>query len=100
MNLYVSYLRKRRIEVLCCLKSVGGEREEIHMRLGLIVTVAVSLLLVIDASQAQESFFNKRYCSIPGGSNSGSMPDCSYNTWEQCRGGLSGTRYCAENPNW
>jgi len=77
-----------------------GEREEIHVRLILTATVAALLLLGINPSNAQESFFNKRYCSIPGGSNSGSLPDCSYNTWEQCRGGLSGTRYCAENPNW
>jgi Protein of unknown function (DUF3551) len=71
------------------------------MRPVLIVMSAAAALLAIDASHAQESFFNKRYCSIPGGANSGSLPDCSYNTWEQCRAGLtSPTRYCSENPNW
>ena len=71
------------------------------MRPVLIAISAAAALLTADTSGAQESFFNKRYCSIPGGANSGSLPDCSFNTWEQCRGGLtSPTRYCAENPNW
>jgi hypothetical protein len=50
---------------------------------------------------AQESFFNNRYCSIPGGSGSGSFTDCSFATLEQCRASARGsTRYCAENQNF
>jgi Protein of unknown function (DUF3551) len=71
------------------------------MRPILMVIVAATTVLAADASRAQESFFNKRYCSVPGGSNSGSLLDCSYNTMEQCRASAHGTtRYCSENRNW
>jgi hypothetical protein len=70
------------------------------MRPILIATLAAVALLAVDAARAQESFFNKRFCTIPGGANSGSAPDCSYSTWEQCRASVTGTKYCAENPNW
>jgi hypothetical protein len=52
-----------------------------------------------DASQAQ---FNKRYCTFGGSDDSGGgLPDCSFNTWEQCRMTASGlARYCGENPHW
>jgi hypothetical protein len=53
-----------------------------------------------DSGSAQSSFFNKRYCAQAGGSNSGSGLDCSFNTLEQCRMSLSGSRYCTENPFW
>ena len=71
------------------------------MRLILTVIIAATTLLATDASRAQESFFNKRYCAVPGGSNSGSLLDCSFNTMEQCRASAHGsTRYCTENRNW
>ena len=49
-----------------------------------------------------DSFFNKRYCTLPGASaNDGGSTDCSFNTWEQCRASASGLgRYCTENPFW
>ena len=76
------------------------------MRLAVIGLVAVAGAVValaadVSAVRAQESFFNKRYCSVPGGSHSGSMLDCSFNTMEQCRASAHGsTRYCSENRNW
>lgn len=71
------------------------------MRPVLIAIAAAAAVLAADAGRAQESFFNKRYCTIPGGANSGSLPDCSYDTLEQCRASASvSTRYCAENPDW
>jgi hypothetical protein len=65
--------------------------------MSIVVTVVVTLLAA-DGADAQGSFFNKRYClspSIPGG-----VPDCSFNTWEQCRASVSGGNYCSENPQW
>jgi len=62
---------------------------------GLATAFAV-LALGVPSGDAQESFFSKRYC-LSGGERSG-VPDCSYNTWEQCRGSASGGRYCGENP--
>ena len=71
------------------------------MRAVLIPAAAAVALLAANAAYAQESFFNKRYCVIPGGANSGSLPDCGYNTLAQCRASAGATtRYCAENPNW
>ena len=75
------------------------------MRTVLIAAAAVALLAagaaLAQTAMAQESFFNKRYCTIPGGAGSGSILDCAYNTMEQCRASASAsTRYCAENPNW
>jgi hypothetical protein len=70
------------------------------MRAVLIVAAAVTVLASSGAS-AQESFFNKRYCVVPGGANSGSILDCAYSTLEQCRASAGNTtRYCSENPNW
>jgi len=69
------------------------------MREALIGLAAV--LVIVSAGHAQESFFNKRYCTMGGSDNSGGMADCSYNTWEQCRAAASGlARYCSENPYW
>ena len=67
--------------------------------IGLATLVAI-LAANAPSGHTQESFFNKRYCTMGGRGGSG-MPDCSYNTWEQCRASASGLgRYCAENPNW
>jgi len=69
------------------------------MRLILIlmmVAVAVVTLAAPDAVQAQLSFFNKRYCL----GSMGKVPDCSYNTWEQCRASVSGAEFCSENSFW
>ncbi len=42
-----------------------------------------------------------RYCTDGGGDNSSGMPDCSFNTLEQCRASASGLgRYCTENPDY
>jgi hypothetical protein len=69
------------------------------MRPILIAAAAVVTLLAADGANAQESFFNKRYCLIP--SSKGSIPDCSYNTWAQCRASVSGGgQYCSENTYW
>ena len=75
------------------------------MRAVLIAAAAVALLAAGAAHTrtafAQESFFNKRYCTVPGGAGSGSFLDCAYSTLEQCRASASAsTRYCSENPNW
>jgi len=66
-----------------------------------LVTLLAALTANAPSGHAQESFFNKRYCTM-GGSDMGSgMADCSYNTWEQCRASASGlSRYCSENPFW
>jgi hypothetical protein len=66
--------------------------------IGLASAFAV-LALGVPSSDAQESFFNKRYCTFGGSEQSSGQPDCSYNTWEQCRASASGlARYCGENP--
>jgi hypothetical protein len=66
--------------------------------LGLAFVIAASAA-AMDSALAY-SFFNKRYCTIGGGGRGGE-PDCSYNTWEQCRASASGLgRYCSENPFW
>ena len=65
--------------------------------IGLATLVAI-LAASAPSGHAQESFFNKRYCTMGGRGGSG-VPDCSYNTWEQCRASASGlARYCGENP--
>ena len=64
--------------------------------MGLASAFAV-LALGVPSSDAQESFFNKRYCTFGGSEQSGGQPDCSYNTWEQCRASVSGGS-CGENP--
>ncbi len=62
-----------------------------------LLTFAAVLAAAIEPSSAQ---FNNRFCAQGGRGGSGE-PDCSYNTWEQCRAAASGTgRYCTENPNW
>jgi len=66
--------------------------------MGLASAFAV-LALGVPSSDAQESFFNKRYCTFGGSEQSAGQPDCSYNTWEQCRASASGlARFCGENP--
>jgi Protein of unknown function (DUF3551) len=57
--------------------------------------------LTADLSRAGESFFNQRFCTQGGGSPSNAIPDCSYNTWQQCVASARGLgRYCSENPFW
>jgi hypothetical protein len=71
------------------------------MRLALIALGAVLTIAAAGAGRAEESFFNKRYCTMGGSDNSGGMADCSFSTWEQCRAAASGlARYCTENPYW
>jgi len=62
-----------------------------------IVAVAVVTLLAADGANAQGSFFNKRYCLSSGETR---IPDCSYNTWQQCRASVSGAQHCSENSFW
>ena len=55
----------------------------------------------VPSGSTQESFFNSRFCTMGGGDRSSGMPDCGYNTWEQCVASARGLgRYCSENPNW
>ena len=73
------------------------------MRPALIGLVTLLITLAADApsGHGQESFFNKRFCTMGGGDRGSGMPDCGYNTWEQCRASASGLgRYCTENPYW
>jgi hypothetical protein len=63
-----------------------------------IVAAAVVASLATDGAMAQPSFFNKRYCLSSSGRSS--VPDCSYNSWEQCRASVFGSKYCFENPFW
>jgi hypothetical protein len=73
------------------------------MRLALIGLAAVIATVAIDvpSSSAQESFFNKQYCTIGGGGRGSGIADCGYNTLEQCRASASGLgKYCSENPFW
>jgi len=66
--------------------------------MGLASAFAV-LALGVPSSDAQSSFFNKRYCTFGGSDQSSGQPDCSYNSWEQCRASASGlARYCGANP--
>ena len=72
------------------------------MRASLIglVSLLATLAANTPSGHAQESFFNKRYCTMGGGGRSG-VPDCSYNTWQQCLASASGLgRYCSENSHW
>ena len=73
------------------------------MRIALIGLAAVIATVAVDApsSRAQESFFNKRYCTIGGGGRGSGISDCAYSTWEQCLASASGLgKYCSENPFW
>jgi uncharacterized protein DUF3551 len=74
------------------------------MRLALmgLVIAAAAMAANVQAASAQESFFNKRFCTQGGGDRGGSgQPDCGYNTWEQCIASARGLgRYCTENPFW
>ena len=70
------------------------------MRPIMIATAAVvALMAASSAGSAQNSFFNKRFCASSGGSEVG-LADCSFNTLEQCRGSVYGSRYCSENQYW
>jgi hypothetical protein len=75
------------------------------MRLAFIglVTLAGALTIAAPSGSTQESFFNARYCTMPSGSSPGSsgVPDCAYNTLEQCIESARGLqRWCSENRNW
>ena len=73
------------------------------MRTSLLALAALFAAVAGDlqSSSAQESFFNRRFCTYGGGQRSSGMPDCAYNTWEQCVASARGLgRYCGENPFW
>lgn len=66
-----------------------------------LVTLIIAMAANAPSGHTQESFFDKRYCTMGGDNESSGVPDCSYNTWEQCRASASGLgRYCTENPYW
>ena len=69
--------------------------------LGLVIS-ATALAAGVQSASAQWSFYNKRFCTEGGGGErSSGVPDCSFNTWEQCVASARGLgRYCAENPFW
>ena len=70
------------------------------MRPIMIATAAVVALMAASSpGSAQNSFFNKRFCASSGGSEAG-LADCSFNTLEQCRGSIYGSKYCSENQSW
>ena len=62
------------------------------------IMIVVFALVAGGEANAQWSFYDKRYCLSPGGRSG--IPDCSFNTWEQCRASVIAGRYCSENPNW
>jgi hypothetical protein len=67
--------------------------------IGLLALAGATLVASPQPASAQFSFFNKRFCAQ--GYGFGRTPDCSYNTWEQCRAAASGNgAYCTENPNY
>jgi hypothetical protein len=72
------------------------------MRLVLIGGIAAAALAAdIQSGSAQISFFNRQFCTIATSGQDSGEPNCSYDTWEQCRASASGTgRYCSENPFW
>ena len=70
------------------------------MRPIMIATAAVvALMAASSAGNTQNSFFNKRFCASSGGSEAG-LADCSFNTLEQCRASIYGSKYCSENQFW
>jgi uncharacterized protein DUF3551 len=73
----------------------------LHFALIAIVTASAALAASASPGSAQESFYNKRFCAQGGGGRGSGIPDCSYNTWEQCVASARGNgRYCAENSFW
>ena len=69
------------------------------MRFVTLSLATVLTLLALGASPSDAQFFSRRYCTFGGTDNSSGDPDCSFNTWEQCRASASGLgRYCGENP--
>jgi hypothetical protein len=71
------------------------------MRLAVMGLATVIALLALGVPSSDAQFFSKRFCTYGGGPGSSGEPDCSYNTWEQCRASASGLgRYCGENPNY
>jgi hypothetical protein len=70
------------------------------MRLALI-GLATAIAALTARAQSGSAQHVSRYCTDGGGDNSSGLPDCSYNTWEQCRASASGLgRYCTENPDY
>jgi hypothetical protein len=64
------------------------------------IATALTACVIAQSGNAQESFFNSRYCTQGGRGGSGVM-DCSYSTWAQCQASARGLgRYCTQNPNW
>ena len=57
------------------------------------VLVGVAVMAAADPADAQ----NRRWCTQRGAGSWG-FPDCSYDTFEQCRASASGTgRFCTTN---
>jgi len=77
----------------------GRHRQEKTMRYALMSLATALAVLAFGVPSSNAQFFSKRYCTFGGGEQSSGQPDCSYNTWEQCRASASGlARFCGENP--
>ena len=73
------------------------------MRLGFpLFVLTMALIANAQSGNAQQSFFNERFCTAGGSSEGGSgVPDCAFRTLEQCVASARGLgRYCVENPYW
>jgi hypothetical protein len=76
---------------------------DIEMRKLLLLSTFVALLATTGLAGAQQdSFFNDHFCSMAsGGDTITGLPDCSFNTWDQCIASARGLgRWCTANPWW
>ncbi len=62
-----------------------------------IAVVVAALAAATQASQAQTPFGSRPFCAS-GDYGVGSLPQCIFNTWEQCRASLQGIEHCYANP--
>jgi hypothetical protein len=73
------------------------------MRLAfLLFLLTTALMANAQSGNAQQSFFNERFCTAGGSGEGGSgTPDCAFQTLEQCVASARGLgRYCVENRFW
>ena len=64
-----------------------------------LATMIATLAAELPSAGAQESFFNRHYCTRGIGPEGGL--NCGYDTWQQCIETARGIgRYCTENPFW
>lgn len=67
-----------------------------------LALAALMLLLAVKPASAGNGLDpNYRFCvSGNGGPFGPDIPDCAYNTWQQCQFSASGNGYCIENPGY